>query len=125
MRFRIAVIVFLFTGAFTAQAQTPDTASVRTLVLDVNGAAVAGATGTLENSATGRSRTAQTDANGKTTFGTVPITGKYVLRVAKSGFAEASRGPFVLRGGETATFRTTLDVAGAAGTVTVFGLTGG
>lgn len=106
-------------------AQTTDTASIRGSVLDSNGAAVAGATITIENLATGGHRSVQSDLRGEYTFGALPITGSYRLRIAGSGFAEVTNGPFVLRAGETATFRTTLSAEAVTENVTVYGTTEG
>jgi outer membrane receptor protein involved in Fe transport len=94
-------------------------------VVDPNGAAVTGATITLDNIATGAHRTAQSDAHGQYTFGALPVTGTYRLRINGSGFAEAVNGPFTLRGGEAATFRTKLNAQAVSENVTVLGTTEG
>src|SRR5436305_7920202 len=120
MRMRIAfALAFTFIG-LTLRAQTPDTASIRATVIDAGGQPLAGAVVSLENTATGARRSATTDTRGEATFGAVPVSGAWQLRVSQPGFAEATEGPFVLRGGETATFRTTLTPA-ASGAIDVFG----
>ncbi|HET7436085.1 MAG TPA: TonB-dependent receptor [Thermoanaerobaculia bacterium] len=121
MRTRIALLLFLF--ALPLAAQTTDTASVRGTVADPSGAVVASARITLDNSATGLHRETRSDARGEFTFGTLPVTGGYRLRVEQTGFAAAEEGPFTLRAGETATFHTHLGQETAAGSVTVLGTT--
>jgi outer membrane receptor protein involved in Fe transport len=120
MRQHVALI-FILLLCSTAFAQTTDTASIRALVVDANGNAVPGASATVENTATGARRSATTDAHGALSIGALPVNGTYRLHVMKSGFADVTEGPFVLRAGETATFRTTLNVEGVAAAMTVYG----
>jgi outer membrane receptor protein involved in Fe transport len=123
MRLRIFAALLLLATALTAQ--TTDTASIRGTVTDPAGAAVAGAVVTLDNLATGAHRTARSDAHGEYVFAALPVTGSYRIRISGSGFAEATNGPFTLRGGETATFRNTLNAQAVSEAVTVYGTTEG
>lgn len=118
---RLASALIILLSASSLLAQTPDTASVRTTVTDPTGTLLAGAIVTLENAAAGTRRSAKTDAHGETVFAAVPVTGSYTLRVERSGFAGVTEGPFVLRGGETATMNVHLSVVAASGNVTVYG----
>ena len=107
MRIRFAfVLAFLFAPALIAQ--TTDTASIRGNVSDAAGARVVAATVTLEDIGSGARRQTTSDDRGHYTFGAVPVSGTYRLRVAKTGFAEVTKGPFALRAGETATLDATL-----------------
>src|SRR5712691_1898679 len=121
MRIRFALAIFFIIRASLGFAQTTDTASVRAIVVDANGAPLGAASATLENSETGAHRRGKTDAHGEITFGAVPVSGAYRLRISRSGFEEATQGPFVLRAGETATFRTALSVLGVKAAMTVYG----
>jgi outer membrane receptor protein involved in Fe transport len=122
MKIVTLIVVIIASSAF---AQTPDTASVRGNVSDANRQPVAGASVTLENTATGLRRTSTTDTHGDFTFGSVPVTGAFRLSVAREGFATRSEGPFALRAGETATVNTSLNIEGVSGSVTVYGTTEG
>lgn len=117
-------IVCIITASFVC-AQTTDSASVRAVVFDANGARVSGATAVLENTATGARRVRETDSRGEITFGTVPVSGAYRLSISKANFETTINGPFALRAGETATFRTTLSVQGISTNVTVYGTAAG
>src|SRR5436305_8660265 len=123
MRFRIVAALSLLATALAAQ--TTDTAAVRGTVVDSAGAAVAGAAVALENLATGARRAATTDARGEYAFAALPANGTYRIRITGAGMAEATNGPFTLRGGETATFRTKLEAQAVSENVTVYGTTEG
>jgi len=116
-----SALLLLFAAALAAQ--TSDTAAIRGTVTDRSGAKIAGAHVTLENLQTGAQREATTNTAGEYTLGTLPVSGSYRLLVAKSGFGDAARGPFVLRAGETATILTRLDVEAASASMTVYGTT--
>jgi hypothetical protein len=121
VRIRFALAIFFIISPSLASAQTTDTASVRAVVVDANGLPVGAANATLENTATGARRSGKTDSHGQITFGAVPVSGAYHLRISKSGFEEAAQGPFVLRAGEAATFRTALSLQGVSAAMTVYG----
>ncbi len=87
MKRSFAWALLLLLTATALIAQTTDTASIRGSVVDSNGAAVSGATITLDNLATGAHRTAQSDVHGGYTFGALPANGTYRIRIAGSGFA--------------------------------------
>lgn len=116
----LLLLAFLLT-ATALVAQSTDTGSVRGTVVTSGGAAIPDAAITLENVATGARRTTTSDAGGNYTFGALPVSGTYQIRVAKPGLAEAVNGPFRLRAGETATFRTALNAEAVQETVTVLG----
>jgi outer membrane receptor protein involved in Fe transport len=118
MRTRILLALLLAPALI---AQTTDTASIRGTVADAAGARVAAAAVALENIAAGTHRETTTNERGEYTFGAVPVTGNYRLRITKNGFADVTRGPFALRAGETATFDATLDAGAINESVTVFG----
>ena len=80
---------------------------------------------TLRNAQTGAIRTGLTDQAGAYTMTALPLTGSYVLSVAKSGFATQELSNIKLRAGETAVFDVTLKPAGQQSEVTVFGTTEG
>src|SRR5438067_11533555 len=107
MKLRRLALLLLF--ATSLAAQTTDTASIRGSVADPSGARLAGATVTLDNLTTGAHRQAVTDGRGEYTFGAVPVSGSYRLRIARGGFVDVARGPFALRAGETATFDAVLN----------------
>ncbi len=78
--------VFLLAPVAFAQF---DTATVLGTVADSNGAAVAGATVTLRNTATGITAIARTDENGNYQFFNVKI-GTYTVTAEASGFSKAA-----------------------------------
>ncbi|HKR64403.1 MAG TPA: TonB-dependent receptor [Thermoanaerobaculia bacterium] len=123
MRSRISSALFIALTFLTLNlfAQTTDTASVRGAVSDAAGARVSAATITLENIDTGVRRETTSDARGEYSFGTVPVTGTWRIRIAKSGFADSTHGPFTLRAGETATLNAIMNAETVSQSVTVFG----
>ena len=78
-------LVFFLAG-LPASAQTAGTGALNATVTDPSGAAIAGATVTITNAATGLRRTQTTGANGESTFDLLP-PGSYVVNIAASGFA--------------------------------------
>ena len=66
------------------------TATVRGTVTDATGAAIPGATLTLENVAQGASRTGVSDVSGRFSFDFVPV-GNYRLSVSQKGFETGTR----------------------------------
>src|SRR5262245_28463598 len=118
-RFLCVVVLGLF--AVRLEAQTPATGTVRGLVTDGSGSAVAGATITLTNLSTGVTRTATTDAQGAYAIADVPLTGRFQLTAAREGFGPQEQGPFSLAGSQTARFDVTLAPAGVAEEIRVSG----
>lgn len=118
-----AAITLGFAAALAAQ--TSGTAAVRGRVTDETGGAVAGAAVTVTNSAAGFTRSARSDTEGRWTISELPLTGGYLLRVSREGFAAQERGPFELRSGESASFNVVLSPAGVTTRITVSGTTQG
>src|SRR6185295_7178054 len=80
----IPVLVLLLLSSVSLSAQSA-TATLSGVVRDDNGAVVQGVTVTLNSSATGRSRSAKTDEEGRYSF-TNEEPGTYDLRAARQGF---------------------------------------
>ena len=83
-------MLVLFVSIFivgTTQAQT-DVAEITGAVTDAQGAAVAGATVTLDNPSSGVTRTTQTGSNGIYKFPSIPPA-TYTITVEKSGFKKS------------------------------------
>ncbi len=83
--FRIATLLLLLAGAWSAQAQV-NTASLSGLATDPNGAALPHVSVVATNKDTGYSRTVETDAAGAYSMQDLPI-GPYRLVVSDGGFA--------------------------------------
>jgi len=86
-------VLALLAGALLLSAGAWGQASTAALygeVLDQQGAAVTGAKVTLTNTATGATRSAETDETGRYQFLAV-LPGKYSLKVEKDGFRTAVR----------------------------------
>ena len=122
---RLLCVVLLSLLTIRLEAQTPATGSVRGLVTDASGAAVAGATITLTNVATGVTRTVQTGADGAYAIADVPLTGRFKLTVEREGFATQEKGVFSLAGSQTARFDVTLAPRGVTEEIRVSGTANG
>ncbi len=96
------------------------TSSVRGTVSDAKGALVAGAVVTLENKATGFSRTSRTDDQGIYQFLEVPPS-TYVITVSAAGFSTTKRENVVLQVSSPATVNVALQVQGGSVVVDVSG----
>ena len=114
----VLLISLLSLGTF-ALAQSATT-SVRGTVSDAAGAAVTGATVTLENSATGYSRTVKTDDQGTYQMLEVPPS-TYTMTVTAAGFATTRREKLVLQVSSPATVNMSLQVKGTSVIVDVSG----
>jgi hypothetical protein len=88
-RWRVIVILWLFTLASAAVAQS-STSSLRGDVIDPSGAALTGALVVLENKATGFSNSHYTDSTGEYRFHQIP-PGVYLLSASSQGFASQSK----------------------------------
>ncbi|MGC2658180.1 MAG: TonB-dependent receptor [Bryobacteraceae bacterium] len=111
-------------SCYTVAAQTPDTASVRGLVLDQNRALAADVQVTVTNQRTGLRRLAQTDRSGRFSFAGLPVSGTYEIKAVKPGFAEAEHKDITLIGGATADLELLLNVAGQKTEISVRGVAG-
>ncbi len=118
------VVVFVSMPPFTEMelaAQTLNTGTIRGQVIDAQGAAVPGAEITISNQVTGIRREITSDGSGFYTIAGLPLTGKYKLTVARTGFAVEARDGLELRAGETATINITLSPAGTTSIITIYG----
>lgn len=105
-------------------AQTPDTAVLRGMIVDPQGAAVAGASITVTNETTSLVRTTLSDLAGDFTVAGLPAEGAYTVAVAKNGFDPIERAHIQLVAGSRADLQFTLNVAGQTSSVTVVGNAG-
>jgi outer membrane receptor protein involved in Fe transport len=112
----LATAVFLF-AANSALGQV-STATLSGTVVDQQKAAVAGATVTAKESATGLERSAQTNSDGSYTITNLPA-GKYNVAVEAKGFARSIVKDLALEVGRVADADFTLSVAGTAEKVVV------
>ena len=109
-------LVLLSAFALTVAAQT--TGSISGLIADPNGANVVGASVTARNNATGAERSTTTNENGKFTF-TALQPGTYTVVVEGSGFKRTVAPDVKVDVSKEALVNVTLEVGGAAETVTV------
>lgn len=122
-----ALVVPLFLIAFFAfiparvVAQSPNTASLIVVVVDQNGAFVEDAKVSVVNTATGAAREAVSGSDGAARIPALSIAGNYTVTVAKAGFSDGSLKDVMLRPGESATLKVTLQVGAGSAEVTVFG----
>src|SRR5688572_7241848 len=94
-RLRARTAALLLCLAQLCHAQAPGRARLEGTVLDVQGAAISGATVTLSDSAHGLSREQRADARGHFAFDLLP-SADYSLRVERQGFQTRVYGPFHL-----------------------------
>lgn len=116
LRLLISIVV-LFTAAVVALAQGT-TSRVTGTVLDANRAAVAGATVTLTNEATGISFTTDTGESGFYAFDLVQV-GSYSVTVEKSGFKKFLSKGNAINVNQPTTINVSLETGGVTETVTV------
>jgi hypothetical protein len=112
----LALVASLGTSAFAQSATT----SVRGTISDAKGAVVPGASVTLNNQATGFSRTVQTDDQGTYQFLEIPPS-SYVMTVTATGFATTKRENLVLQVSSPATVNMALQVQGGSVVIDVTG----
>ncbi|TVR61013.1 MAG: hypothetical protein EA422_12995 [Gemmatimonadales bacterium] len=92
--------LFIFSSlTATASAQSTD-ASVRGVILDADGAPIAGAQVELRNASTGFRTLSLTGAEGRFTFNQLPLGGPYTLTATMLGFADVSQGDIELSLGD-------------------------
>ncbi|MBI3208267.1 MAG: TonB-dependent receptor [Candidatus Solibacter usitatus] len=114
LNMNLAVILFAFT--FAASAQTSGTISGT--VHDGTGAVVPGATVTATNTGTNQSRTAATDAAGQYVLPLLPL-GEYRVRVEKEGFAPFVQQGILLQANSQVQANAALQIRAAAEQVTI------
>ena len=127
---RFAVILTLALLSYAASpapafSQTRDLAAITGHVRDSQAGSLRGAEVILHNADTGFDRSTKTGEDGSYTFIGLPLTGKYSLGVRAANFAPAEHKDIALRAGETAEVDFTLNVAGTATQVTVYGTADG
>src|SRR6202167_4742688 len=115
----VAVISAVLAFGSLASAQSATT-SLRGTVSDAKGAVLTGASVTLNNLATGFSRTVKTDDQGIYQFLEVPPA-TYVMTVTASGFATTKRENVVLQVSSPATVNMALQVQGGSVIIDVTG----
>jgi hypothetical protein len=123
MRSRLQTVAVTLLASLTlatlALAQSATT-SLRGTISDAKGAVLSGATVTLNNQATGFSRTVKTDDQGIYQFLEVPPS-TYLMTVNAGGFATLKRDNVVLQVSSPATLNVTLQVQGSSEVVDVSG----
>src|ERR1051326_5633461 len=101
MAVRLHPLLFLtaFFGCTVAPlaAQSPNTGTMIVAVVDQTGAAVAGAKVTAVNTEPGAKRDAVSDHDGRATIPALPLTGKYTVRVSRTGFGNEEINDVTLR----------------------------
>jgi hypothetical protein len=118
----LAAVSILFSFlSVSVLAQTPDTATVRGLVEDVNHAPIAGVTVTFTKTQSGLHRTVQTDKTGEFAAAGLAVAGTYDVVASKPGFADAQLSGLSVVGGVTANLHLQLNVAGGQTKVLVTG----
>ncbi len=114
----IAAVMF---AAAPLSAQSPNTAALTVAVVDANGAALSGARVIVTNPATGATRDGVSNGEGNASFAGLMLTGTYTVDVSQSGFGNEKLPNIVLRAGETATVKITLQPGAQKATVTIYG----
>src|SRR5579864_1584172 len=115
------VVAVLFIATTAAYAQSPNTASIRVLVVDQTGGVVPGATISAVNSQTSTMRTVTSGDDGYALIAALPVSGAYRVSVQLAGFTAQDATDIVLRAGETASVRVKLMASGGTSEVTVYG----
>lgn len=111
-------------GPVAAVSQTPDTATVRGVVVDAADAVVPGVSIHASNTLTGLDRATISGPDGTFALAGLPVEGDYKLVAVKQGFAAAERDHIALAGGTTAAVHLQLSVAHGKEAITVQGAIG-
>jgi hypothetical protein len=114
---KLALVAFIASAQISLVAQTVDTA-ILGIVLDSAGGAVANATVTVTQSATGLVKTAQTRADGSYEFRYL-LPGQYVVEVKAAGFNAERRSGIDLQLAQQAKVDFSLQVGGVQQTIEV------
>ncbi|MBW4039750.1 MAG: TonB-dependent receptor [Acidobacteria bacterium] len=117
--FSIVVLLALFFGTMSAVGQFT-TSRLGGFVQDNSGAAIPGATVTVEQDGTGYKQTDKSAANGEYNFPSLPV-GSYTLSVELPGFSTYVQHGIVLALGQVATQTVSLSVGAVSQQVTVQG----
>src|SRR3954454_12974161 len=116
MRFMRAA-TFIMVGGL-ACAQTRDTAAIFGSITDSQGAAIAGATVTLTNAATGQLRNGLANESGQYLFSSIPV-GTYSVLVEQPAFKRAQRTGVLVQANENVKVDVSLEVGDIKSTVSV------
>ncbi len=116
----VAVVILSVLALGTFAAAQSATTSLHGTISDAKGLVVAGATVTINNPATGFSRTVKADDQGSYQFLEVPPS-TYIMTVSASGFATTRRENVVLQVSSPATINMSLQVQGGTVIVDVTG----
>ncbi len=111
-------VSFAATAIFAATAFAQTAGTIRGVVVDQSGGAIAGATVTLQAQSAARNQSTTTDERGAFRLGGVP-DGHYVLRIDKSQFASARLDVTIDLPATPAPVRVVLNVAGVRESVAV------
>src|SRR5450631_1960957 len=114
----VAVVITSFLALGTLAGAQSATTSLHGTISDAKGAMVAGATVTLNNPATGFSRTLKSDDQGSYQFLEMPPS-TYIMTVTAPGFATTKRESVVLQVSSPATVNMVLQVQGGSVVVDV------
>ncbi|HEY6802539.1 MAG TPA: TonB-dependent siderophore receptor [Pyrinomonadaceae bacterium] len=112
------LLLALFAIAIPANAQIDKASAIHGKVLDIDRAAISGATVTAQQIGSDKTFSATTDENGEFTVSLRP--GEYSVRVTASGFSEVVK-TVTLTSSRSASLEVILQVSGVAGSVTVLG----
>jgi hypothetical protein len=112
-------LVFVFSAIFSSLQAQSNSGSINGLVTDPSGAAVPGATVTVQNPVSGYLRTAKTDSAGRYVFSNLPFN-PYHMTAAATGFGSVAQDADV-QSTVPLSVNIALKLAGASTTVTVEG----
>jgi hypothetical protein len=124
MRSHIVLLALLFGAAPSfdpALAQTP-TFNIEGVITDAQQAVLPGVTVTIRNVATGLSRTATTDTDGRYVLTNLPPEGRYELEAELPGFAIQVRNNLEFNAGQRAVINLQMQLSSIQETVTVAGV---
>ncbi|HEY1424352.1 MAG TPA: carboxypeptidase regulatory-like domain-containing protein [Candidatus Acidoferrum sp.] len=117
---RFCAATFLLLLLWMSSANGQVSASVKGMVIDASGAAVASATVTVKNVETGAIRGSVSDVAGRYVVPVLPV-GEYEVRAAKTGFQDAVRSGIHLVVGEEASVDLRLQVGAVKAEIVVQG----
>ncbi len=115
----LLALLVLCLGASQVTFGQAGTGELTGTIMDQTGAAVAGATVTLTNAATGYERTMQTPDAGLYRFSALQVVGTYELKIDAKGFKAIRVGDIVISVGRTTTVDAKLEIGTASETVSV------
>ncbi|HEX3660546.1 MAG TPA: carboxypeptidase regulatory-like domain-containing protein [Acidobacteriaceae bacterium] len=121
---KIYGVLLVLCFSMGVSAQTPDTAAMRGRVTDASGAAVPGASITIEDAQQHTIQSVKSGAQGNFFAEGLPAGEELRVQAQASGFAKAGSGMLTLQPGTTATLQLQLQVASAHAQVVVTGAVG-